>query len=411
MTLEAIIIRADGAFAETEELRRQSFVAAFREAGFSWDVEKIDFARSRKLGSLQQRMEFFVRQFLKRRTAEPDVDQLITAMHRTAGKAFCQLLEGNGVAPRVGMRELIVAARQDGLRLVLASSLRRVEVDRLLVQGLGSRGAEAFDTVTTLSDWDAAAEPVDLYRQVLADIAVEPANCLVIEATLSGGIAAKSAGIPAIVTRSAFCTDSPEAGDSVGVFEDLLSVLTRTGKRRLEPLSVDERTDLLAAMHRVYSGRIDGLADSNRSDAMRVSDILKTKGSAVKTIEATATIRAFAQGLRVEAVGAMVVKDATGAVQGIISERDLARGLAEFGSDLPSMPVSALMTKSVITCAPEDSVAAVAKVMTQRRIRHLPVVVSGTLAGVISIGDVIKHRLDEVQMEANVLRDYAIARK
>ena len=144
---------------------------------------------------------------------------------------------------------------------------------------------------------------------------------------------------------------------------------------------------------------------------MRVSDILKTKGSAVKTVESTATIKAFAHGLRTEAVGAMVVKDAKGAVEGIISERDLARGLAEYGSDLPGMAVSELMTKAVVTCAPEDSVATVAKVMTLRRIRHLPVVVDGKLVGLISIGDVLKHRLDEVQLEANVLRDYAIARK
>lgn len=138
---------------------------------------------------------------------------------------------------------------------------------------------------------------------------------------------------------------------------------------------------------------------------------MKTKGSQVKTIEPAATIRALAQGLRLAAVGAMVVIDDKGVLHGIITERDLARGLAEYGSDLPSMPVSALMTKAVITCAPEDRVAAVAKVMTQRRIRHLPVVVSGKLAGLVSIGDVLKHRLDEVQLEANVLRDFALARK
>ena len=75
------------------------------------------------------------------------------------------------------------------------------------------------------------------------------------------------------------------------------------------------------------------------------------------------------------------------------------------------MPVAALMTQTVITCAPEDTVAAVAKVMTHRRIRHVPVVVGGKLVGLISIGDVLKYRLDEVQLEANVLRDFALARK
>ena len=89
----------------------------------------------------------------------------------------------------------------------------------------------------------------------------------------------------------------------------------------------------------------------------------------------------------------------------------MARGLAQYGGDMASLPVSALMTATVITCAPEDTVATVAKVMTQRRIRHLPVVVDGKLSGLISIGDVLKYRLDEVQLEANVLRDFALARK
>ena len=144
---------------------------------------------------------------------------------------------------------------------------------------------------------------------------------------------------------------------------------------------------------------------------MRVSDILKTKGSAVKTIEANATIRALAHRFKTESVGAMLVLDDTGALQGIISERDLARGIDEFGTDLPQMRVASLMTRSVVTCAPEDGVAAVASVMTQRRIRHLPVVVDGKVVGLVSIGDVLKYRLDEVQLEASVLRDVARSRR
>ena len=144
---------------------------------------------------------------------------------------------------------------------------------------------------------------------------------------------------------------------------------------------------------------------------MRVSDILKTKGSAVKTIEANATMRALAHSFKTEAVGAMLVLDDKGALQGIISERDLACGIDEYGIDLPQMRVSDLMTRSVVTCAPDDSVAAVANVMTQRRIRHLPVVVNGAVVGLISIGDVLKYRLDEVQLEASVLRDVARSRR
>jgi CBS domain-containing protein len=144
---------------------------------------------------------------------------------------------------------------------------------------------------------------------------------------------------------------------------------------------------------------------------MRVSDILKTKGSAVKTIEPNATLRALAPSFRTEAVGAMLVLDAGGKLQGIVSERDLARGIDEFGSGLAEMRVSDIMTRSVVTCAPEDRVAIVANVMTQRRIRHLPVVVDGAVVGLISIGDVLKHRLDEVQLEASVLRDVARVRR
>jgi CBS domain-containing protein len=144
---------------------------------------------------------------------------------------------------------------------------------------------------------------------------------------------------------------------------------------------------------------------------MRVSDILKTKGSAVKTIAPNATLRALAQSFRKEAVGAMLVLDSENRLQGIVSERDLARGIDEFGTSLPEMRVSDLMTRSVVTCAPEDRVAIVANVMTQRRIRHLPVVVDGIVVGLISIGDVLKHRLDEVQLEASVLRDVARARR
>lgn len=142
---------------------------------------------------------------------------------------------------------------------------------------------------------------------------------------------------------------------------------------------------------------------------MRVADILKTKGSSVKTIDSNATIRSFAHSLNAERVGAMVVQSSDGALSGIISERDLARGFAEFGPDLARMKVSDLMTRSVVTCAPDDGVAAIANVMTQRRIRHLPVISDGKLIGLVSIGDVLKHRLDEVQLEANVLRDVAIA--
>jgi CBS domain-containing protein len=144
---------------------------------------------------------------------------------------------------------------------------------------------------------------------------------------------------------------------------------------------------------------------------MKVADILKTKGSAVKTVRPDETAKVFAEHLRNERIGAMIVTRDGSTLEGIISERDLAYGLAAYGDRLASMRVSELMTRLVILCTPEDTIAEVMTVMTQRRIRHLPVKDGGQLVGIISIGDVLKHRLGEMQLEANVLRDVAIARR
>ena len=144
---------------------------------------------------------------------------------------------------------------------------------------------------------------------------------------------------------------------------------------------------------------------------MNVADILRTKGAAVKTVSAGASALVAAQRLRGERIGAMIVSDDGSSIEGIISERDLAYGLATHAGDLPYVAVSELMTKQVITCSSRDSVSEIAKVMTQRRVRHLPVKDGDQLVGIITIGDVLKHRLDEMQLEANVLRDYAIARR
>ena len=144
---------------------------------------------------------------------------------------------------------------------------------------------------------------------------------------------------------------------------------------------------------------------------MKVADILQSKGPAVKTVLPDVTALELSEQLRAERIGAMIVSADGASIDGIISERDLAYGLAAHGSKLPRVTVERLMTKVVVVCSPEDSIAEVMSVMTQRRIRHLPVKSGDRLVGIISSGDVLKHRLGEMQLEANVLRDYAIARR
>ncbi len=142
---------------------------------------------------------------------------------------------------------------------------------------------------------------------------------------------------------------------------------------------------------------------------MKVADILKTKGAEVMTVKPSETVAGLAQRLRLAGVGAMVVSQDGISLDGIISERDIAYALPVHGVALLEVRVSELMTKTVIICSLQDSCAEVAKTMTARRIRHLPVKEGARLIGLISIGDVLKARLSEIELEANVLRDIAIA--
>ena len=144
---------------------------------------------------------------------------------------------------------------------------------------------------------------------------------------------------------------------------------------------------------------------------MNVERILRAKGATVVTIKPDATVGELVRGLRQERIGAMVVSDDGRAVLGIVSERDVVNALAQHGGRILGMPVEELMTRDVVTCTPQHTVKDLMSVMTRRRIRHLPVVVDGRLRGIVSIGDVIKSRLEEVETETNVLREAFIARK
>lgn len=141
---------------------------------------------------------------------------------------------------------------------------------------------------------------------------------------------------------------------------------------------------------------------------MKVASILKAKGAHVETVPPETTVYTAVWNLKLHGIGALVVSADGIIVQGIISERDIVAGLAEHGQQLMSLPVSRVMTAPV-TCAAEDSVTAVMARMTRYRVRHLPVIEGGRLGGIISIGDVVKHRLDELELEANVLRETLMA--
>jgi CBS domain-containing protein len=144
---------------------------------------------------------------------------------------------------------------------------------------------------------------------------------------------------------------------------------------------------------------------------MKVQEILAHKGGKVVTIRPDATISTAVHRLALERIGALVVSEDGISIAGILSERDLIVALAEEGAGIlaPDRRVRDLMTKGVRTCRPDDLIKSVMAEMTRHRFRHMPVVEDGRLAGVVSIGDVVRTRLDEMELETVVLREAYIA--
>ncbi len=137
-----------------------------------------------------------------------------------------------------------------------------------------------------------------------------------------------------------------------------------------------------------------------------VSTVLKQKGSEVVTIAPRQSVASLARLLTARRIGAAPVVDEAGRLVGIVSERDVVYAIAEHGEAAMAMAVERLMTREVRTCAPEDAIVELMEVMTLKRIRHLPVIRAGALAGIVSIGDVVKQRLHEAQFELESLRNY-----
>lgn len=145
---------------------------------------------------------------------------------------------------------------------------------------------------------------------------------------------------------------------------------------------------------------------NERSQDMTVATILKTKGNAVHTMEAGRTLGDAAKILSERKIGAVVVVEGKGRVQGILSERDIVMALASHGSGALARPIGDYMTTNVVSCVRTDSVEHLMGLMTDRRIRHIPVIEEGKLLGIVSIGDIVKKRIADTEFEANSMREY-----
>jgi CBS domain-containing protein len=138
---------------------------------------------------------------------------------------------------------------------------------------------------------------------------------------------------------------------------------------------------------------------------MRIADVLRGKGDAVVTIAPDATVAELLAGLADHNIGAMVVAAPDG-VKGIVSERDVVRQLHAHGASLLSQPVEKIMTSMLSTCSKEDTVDSLTALMTENRVRHVPVLEGGKLIGIVSIGDVVKTRMQELESEHQQLQSY-----
>jgi CBS domain-containing protein len=141
---------------------------------------------------------------------------------------------------------------------------------------------------------------------------------------------------------------------------------------------------------------------------MSVESILRKKGTEVATIAPEASVKRAADWLRLKNIGALVVTRGN-AVLGLVSEREIVHAISRYGETATSMPVSEIMRHGVITVSPAETVSHVMSLMTRHRVRHMPVVHDGKLAGIVSIGDVVQHRLSDLELETNVLRDAHIS--
>lgn len=139
---------------------------------------------------------------------------------------------------------------------------------------------------------------------------------------------------------------------------------------------------------------------------MRISDVIRTKGRAVVTVPPDVDVRSLLTILAENRIGAVVVSPDGTTVGGIVSERDIVRALAERGAAVLSEQVSVIMTAEVQTCGPDAHIDELAKAMTEGRFRHMPVVVDGELDGIVSIGDVVKGRITELEVERDSLSSY-----
>lgn len=405
MKLGTIIVRIEGVAVATGEVCRRVCNLALAEAGMDYEIGAETFVYTFGHHVTREAFLAFAGRELYPRKQTADLKTLFEVTYKrlrsTADDALCaaQLDRGDGVA------EMLVEARQQGISVVFVTALAPKTAAAVLAGALGASFDAGAMPIFSQRDVTPPLSAEEVLGRASAGVAASGKRMIVLESSSLGLAAAEAAGLPAVAVIGGSALGDGIHGARAVV--DRLPDLAREdqpAEGHIEGARLISALEALAAQERSTATR-------DRRNIMQVHHILKDKGAAVKSLAPTDSVQFLAKRLFEEKVGALVVISEQGVLDGIVSERDLTRGLATHGCDVLEMPVTSIMTRAVITCSPADSLYGVAKVMTKRRIRHLPVSEGGRLVGLVSIGDVLSSRLEEVQLEADVLRDYTIALK
>lgn len=219
MTLEALLFDVDGTLAETEELHRQAFNAAFAGAGLDWHWDREHYGELLAVAGGRERIAHYIATSQPELLSRPDLASWIAALHADKTRRFAALVKAGALSLRSGVARLLREARAAGLRLAIATTTSRANVHALLEATPPPRALNWFEVIGTGEDAAAKKPDPEIYISVLARLALEPCDCLAIEDSANGLRAALGAGLLSIITPSAYTVEEDFSGAVVVVSE------------------------------------------------------------------------------------------------------------------------------------------------------------------------------------------------
>lgn len=220
MTLKAVIFDVDGTLADTEEAHREAFNATFRHHGLPWEWDEALYRDLLSVAGGKERIRHYCERFFPRFLDDPAADETIGFLHAQKTRRYAHLVDIGAVSPRPGVVRLLRDLQAAGIRLAIATTTSRANVDALLAAAFAVPPAPTFKVMGCGEDASAKKPAPDIYRWVLEQLDLPPEDCLAIEDSRNGLLAAHAAGLPAIVTENAWTTGDDFA-EAVAVLSDL----------------------------------------------------------------------------------------------------------------------------------------------------------------------------------------------